>query len=326
VAVAGLAEAPHNTRRLPTLAAPFRCIRCRHPLNREDSTLVCSSCGRTFPIDDGIADFAEGRYYDHFDESVVLTAEQRAGLEQEYAGATARIDDFYLPLIRRRAEGALRVLDSGCGNGLSVDLLNRAGLEAWGHDLSALRKWQWRERERKDRLVVGDAMRLPFEDRLFDVVLSSGVIEHLGVQETGGTAYQVEVLPERDAERRAYLRELLRVLRIGGSLFLDCPNGLFPIDFWHGVQPGGARWHGWSEGFLPTYREIRALVGAVDPQAHVCLVPPFGRLRFQQVGRHWYGKAFAIPMGLLLRLMGVPGFRWLGGTMFNPYLVVEITK
>jgi SAM-dependent methyltransferase len=312
---------------LPTLAAPFRCIRCRHHLTREEDSLVCPSCARTFPIDEGIADFAEGRYYDHFDESVVLTAEQQAGLEQEYRGAAARIDDYYGPLFTRRAgQGTLRILDSGCGNGLSVDLLNRAGFEAWGHDLSALRKWQWRERERKDRLVVGDAMRLPFEDRLFDVVLSSGVIEHLGVHETGGSTYSVEPLPNRDAERRSYLRELLRVLRVGGSLFLDCPNGAFPIDFWHGVRPGAARWHARSEGFLPTYGEIRALVRAVDPSAHVCLVPPFGRLRFQQVGRHWYGRLFAGPMGVMLRLMGVPGFRWLGATMLNPYLVVEVRK
>ena len=66
------------------------------------------------------------------------------------SGAVSRIQGFYLPLLRRLARERgpalpLRVLDCGCGNGLSVDLLNEAGLDAWGNDLSKLRRWQWRE-------------------------------------------------------------------------------------------------------------------------------------------------------------------------------------
>jgi SAM-dependent methyltransferase len=299
------------------------CPHCRVPLESAATHLACPRCARVFPRAGGIADFSEGLYYDRFDESTELTPEHLAGLAQEVAGAAARIDDYYLPLIRTRAESEdVRILDSGCGNGLSVDILSRAGFDAWGHDLSALRKWQWRERERRERLVVADALRLPFPDGFFDFVLSSGVIEHLGVRESGGERYRVEPLPSRDAVRRDYLAELLRVCR--GSLFLDCPNGAFPIDFWHGTKPGGMRWHSPREGFLATFSQIERLAREAEPAVSVRALSPHRRLRFEQVGRHWYGRAFAIPAGALLRAMNT--FTWLARSPLNPYLVVEIAR
>jgi SAM-dependent methyltransferase len=84
-------------------------------------------------------------------------------------------------------ERPLRVLDSGCGNGQAVDILNAAGFEAWGHDLSALRKWQWRTRARRDRLVVADGNALPFPAGFFDVIIASGVLEHVFPSSEGST-------------------------------------------------------------------------------------------------------------------------------------------
>ncbi|HTD53375.1 MAG TPA: hypothetical protein VK780_10150, partial [Thermoanaerobaculia bacterium] len=130
--------------------------------------MFCAPCSLRFPCSDGIADFSGGVYYDNFPGPEVLSKENLRGLENESEGA--RIEDFYLPLLNgsTRDKGISgqrpRVLDSGCGNGESIDVLNRRGIEAWGHDLSALRKWQWSKRERRDRLVVAGGASLPFSD------------------------------------------------------------------------------------------------------------------------------------------------------------------
>lgn len=304
------------------------------PTSQEDAKhgeLGCAQCRRVYPVREGVADFAEGDYYDDFPGPESLGAEQLRGLEHEVHGTTARVADFYGPLLQRRlafGDGmarAPRVLDSGCGNGLSIDLLSDAGFEAWGNDLSALRRWQWGERRHRERLVVADTRRLPFADGFFDAVISSGVIEHIGVTETGGETYTVEPLPERDQARTSFLGELLRVVAPGGLLYVDCPNGAFPIDFWHGPRAGNARFHRLDEGFLPHLSEVRRIIAGLGPW-RVRPLSPHRRLRMHQVGGHWYGKLFRWPMALLLQAMTLPPLRPLAGTGLNPYLVMEIER
>lgn len=295
----------------------LRCPVCRGALRREGETLHCAGCGAAYPCSGGIADFSRGNYYDEFESEDQLAAEHRLGLAAEVAGARWRIEKFYAPkLAQSRA-----VLDAGCGNGVSVDVLNALGHEAWGIDLSALRKWQWLQRERRDRLAVASALELPFESGVFDAVISSGVIEHIGVAEKGGERYEVRPLPERDALRENYVRELMRVVRPGGKVFIDCPNGAFPIDFWHSTVGGSARFHARDEGFLPAFDDIRRLVKHVAPGASVRALSPHRRFAFKQVGRHWYGKLMALPMTIFFAIAG----GLFASTAINPYLVVEIT-
>lgn len=299
------------------------CPACRSALEAEARSLACPACGRAFPVDDGIADFAEGRYFDDHVDPSSLSAEAIRGYENESSGR--RIEDYYLPLLR--STSARRVLDSGCGNGESVDVLSAAGIEAWGHDLSAFRKWQWRSRAHRERLVVADGLSLPFPDAFFDAVISSGVLEHVGVKEHGGPGiYEVEPLPDRDERRRDFLAGLVRVVAPAGALYLDFPNGAFPIDFWHGTTAGGARVHSPFEGFLPKVKEIVALAESIDSSCRVSVRSPHRRLRFNQVGGHWYGRAFRVPMKAFYALTAAPGFTWLAGTPLNPYLVLELRR
>src|SRR5947207_5486722 len=267
---------------------PLICPSCREPLSATGAMLRCPACLSGFPIEHGIADFSRGEYYDRYSPDDALSGRELEGLAMEVDGARRRILDFYEPLLRRA--GARRVLDSGCGNGVSVDLLTELGYDAWGNDLSQLRQVQWRERRSRDRLVVASSLRLPFPDDYFDAVISSGVIEHIGVAETGVPRYSVRPLPDRDDQRAAFLAELSRVTIAEGVVFLDCPNGAFPIDFWHGDRPGAARRHSRHEGFLPTVHELRSLVSQVVPAARVDVLSPYRRLQFHQARRHWYGR------------------------------------
>ena len=289
------------------------CPDCRETLD----AMRCPRCGTAWPVDHGIADFSRGAYYDSYAPTDASLERDREGWAMELDGSRRRIADFYEPLLRK--EGARRVLDSGCGNGVSVDLLNGLGYDAWGNDLSQLRQFQWRERRERERLVVASSLRLPFPDRFFDAVISSGVIEHIGVAEAALPRYAVAPLPDRDAQRAAFVAELVRVTRAGGTIFLDCPNGAFPIDFWHGDRPGAPRRHSAREGFLPTFAEIRALV---PPDARVAALSPYKRLQFHQARRHRYGKLlgpFANAFFALMRAVPL-----LARTALNPFLVVRV--
>lgn len=298
------------------------CPACRVSLIINGAALVCPACATSYPVAHGIADFSGGAYYDRFAPDDALSRRELDGLANEVEGSRRRIVDFYEPLLR--AEGARRVLDSGCGNGVSVDLLAERGYDAWGNDLSQLRQFQWRERRARERLVVASSLRLPFPDGWFDAVLSSGVIEHIGVAETGVPRYEVRPLPDRDEQRAAFLAELFRVTRLGGVVFLDCPNGAFPIDFWHGDRPGAARRHPRHEGFLPTFAEVRALVARVRPPARVEALSPFRRLQFHQARRHWYGRVLGPFANAAFALWRIPPFRGFAATAINPFLVMRV--
>lgn len=306
---------------------PLVCIDCHVPLESGDHYLRCESCGSSYPVHDRVADFSCGAYYDSFDpERDVLTEAHARGLELELEGTVRRIDDFYIPLIHRVAAGANRILDAGCGNGVSVDRLRRAGYDAWGNDLSQLRQFQWRERTHRENLVVASALSLPFLNAYFDVVISSGVIEHIGTIETAPPFYSARAVANQRELRVAYLSELGRVLKPGGHIFVDCPNGAFPVDFWHGNAPGSPRFHRRSEQFLPTFREIRALAQAAMQGSRVRAHSPRGRLQFKQSATHMHGRIFRAPLSLAFSLMERRPFSWLARTAANPFLVVQISK
>jgi SAM-dependent methyltransferase len=289
-------------------------------------------------VHDGIADFEPDGHYDRFDPSDQLSDEHLCGLELEIEGSRRRIDDFYLPLIRETSPNATRVLDCGCGNGISVETLRRHGYDAWGNDLSELRAWQWRQPPGVEqasglpsgsphgRLHIANALRLPFPDGSFHVVIASGVIEHIGVEESSLPRYSVRALRDRDAQRVKFLEELGRVVTPGGEIFIDCPNGAFPVDFWHGDAPGRPRFHWPGERFLPRYAEIRRAAEQALPGSRVRALSPRGRLQFRQAGEHLHGRLLAGPASLLFGAMNVRPLRWLATTAVNPFLVVRISK
>ena len=90
-----------------------------------------------------------------------------------------------------------KVLDFGCGSGQLVDALLQLGFDAYGCDISAY--WSGEPSVAPERLHLISSMpyRLPFDDSIFDVVVSTSVLEHA-------------------QNKEEYFQEIHRVLRPGG--------------------------------------------------------------------------------------------------------------
>ena len=118
---------------------------------------------------------------------------------------------YYVELVIRYAPSGSRILDLGCGNGISSRLLNQADFDVVGTDISALFLEEAQEWENpKLRYQVCDVLELPFENNSFDVICSNELIEHLPDVETA-------------------LTEMIRVVRKGGKVVLSGPNLCSPI-------------------------------------------------------------------------------------------------
>lgn len=104
-----------------------------------------------------------------------------------------------------RAVGGARVLDVGCGTGGFSVLAEEAGAEVWSVDASPEAATLAASRTACGRVVVATAESLPLVSAGFDLVYCYSTLEHLG-----------------DAARA--VREMVRVLRPGGLLYLHTPN------------------------------------------------------------------------------------------------------
>jgi SAM-dependent methyltransferase len=242
-------------------------------------------------------------------------------LEQE--AAAGRVDYYRSLLDLGEARGW--ILDLGCGNGYAVNRWRSNGVNPVGVDNSRYRLSRWVSEGVMDRrLVLADAVRLPFREDAFSVVISSGMIEHVGVQEST-PPYKVAALPDREARRAAVVREALRVTDSSGALFLDCPNGAFPIDFWHGDRVGAFRIHAVPDALLPTLAEAKEWL--VGTGATASLTPIGQRLRFKQIASRWWGRLLRMPVRLVVaildRLVGRVDDRFLSPLL--PFLVLRIS-
>lgn len=94
-----------------------------------------------------------------------------------------------------------KILDIGCGDGEYTSLFCHDKNEVVGLDLKNTVKREFK----KFKFVKGDAECLPFPNGSFDLVISFDVLEHI---------YD---------DKRA-IREVYRVLRKNGKIFLETPN------------------------------------------------------------------------------------------------------
>jgi SAM-dependent methyltransferase len=112
-----------------------------------------------------------------------------------------------------------RALDLGCGTGTFTAMLADAGASAIGVEVAeaALRRARAAHPELDLRLTPLDGP-LPFDDRAFDLVWASEVIEHI-------------------AYTKRWLAEVRRVLVPGGRLLITTPNHPRAAIMLHGLEP-----------------------------------------------------------------------------------------
>ena len=101
--------------------------------------------------------------------------------------------------------GGRRLLNVGCGTGGFNRVAETAGATTWGVDVDAEAVTIAGTRVPGGRILLAQAEALPFGDRSFDVVYCVSTLEHL-----------------EDAGRA--VREMERVLRTDGALYLTTPN------------------------------------------------------------------------------------------------------
>jgi SAM-dependent methyltransferase len=149
-----------------------------------------------------------------------------------------------------RREGVRgRVLDVGCGVGGNQAALAELGLTAFGIDVSETALKELRATHPGTHAAAADGARLPFADGAFDGAVVTEVLEHV-------------------SDPGRVLREVARVVRPGGALFVTSPNYANPAGvrkWWRDRRSGRHDWNPWGaheggyEAFM-TRGRLRGLV------------------------------------------------------------------
>ena len=159
------------------------------------------------------------------------------------------------------------VLDAGCGNGDYTRLALLDGARVWAFDLApemvtATERRLTAAGLHAEELQAASVVEIPHPDDMFDVVLCFAVIDHVP-----------------DDQRNQAVAELVRVLRPGGTLYLNAPNRFaytWRIGHWLMRQlgrfpKGKIRWM--------TPREMKRLCVEqglrIGPSLGLELLPPF---------------------------------------------------
>lgn len=171
----------------PDCRAGLRLEAARHEQGEIwEGELVCTACGRTFPVTNGIPRFIPA----HLDEVVqknVSNFGDQWHLMKDRSEINRREFTSYLETIPPDFFKDKLVLDAGCGMGKFLYYAASWGArDAIGVDLSKSVEvaFQWTREMPNAHVVQGDIYNLPLRDG-FDFIYSIGVLHHLPDPEGG---------------------------------------------------------------------------------------------------------------------------------------------
>jgi 23S rRNA (guanine745-N1)-methyltransferase len=146
----------------------FRCPACREPFAPADAGLSCANGHRVDRAREGYVNLlpTAGRRPPGDDAAAVRA--RRALFDRGHYEPVARAVAAAVAAVRPGA-----VLDAGCGEGSYLAAVTAAtGAEGWGVDVSKPAVRLAARRHREHRYAVASSRDLPFEDAVFDAVVS----------------------------------------------------------------------------------------------------------------------------------------------------------
>lgn len=108
-----------------------------------------------------------------------------------------------------------RILDVGCGGSKLPIELAKLGHEVYGIDVGSYPD------QDLFAFVQGDIRQMPFDNSFFDVITAVSTIEHVGLGRYGDPI-------SSNGDKQA-VKEIERVLRLGGNLIITIPCGIDTI-------------------------------------------------------------------------------------------------
>jgi SAM-dependent methyltransferase len=290
----------------PRLLEILRCPTCLAPLQTSGGDLMCTRCGRQFPIVDGVPRFAGGDNYAgnfgfQWNEFSRTQLDSHSGVpisRQRFVAQTG--------WDQSRLAGKL-VLDAGCGSGRFAEIALSLGAEVVAIDYSSAVDAAQRNLGAHPRLhvVQADIYALPFAPETFDFIYSLGVLQHTP-----------------DVKRA--VTSLIAMLRPGGALTLD-----FYLRRWQNVLEPKY----WLRPITTRMRQdrlFRIVRRAAPPLLRISRalsrVPVAGRVLRRLVPVANYAGVYPLSESQLAEWAVLDTFDWLGPRFDHPQTAATVRR
>lgn len=238
----------------------LRCPECRFPMQENSGVLFCQACNKLYKVKNGIPDFRDQEgYWCNVGKEEMQELNKVSRETGDWQSAAAKIVPKYMSHFKSfsRADCQFlwpttkdsKILDVGSmWGGISVPAAQYNGqVFAVDKTLETLEFLDIRSKQmgvKNIKTAACSANKLPFPDNFFDMVVLSGVLEWVGIDDSivlekqwkkigrGLKISQEKSYKKTPAEMQSeVLKEVNRVLKPGGSLFLAIENRIGYIYF-----------------------------------------------------------------------------------------------